>query len=85
MGVLKWVWGLLGVLEGRSRFWGGSRGSRDLGLNAPPPLCPIAEFLALCPDGRGFILDEDAHNYGVPAHRGQGAAERDPNPQTPTP
>ncbi|KYO37674.1 latent-transforming growth factor beta-binding protein 3 [Alligator mississippiensis] len=34
--------------------------------------CPVpgsAEFHSLCPDGRGFILDDNILNYGIPAHR----------------
>ncbi|XP_039578173.1 latent-transforming growth factor beta-binding protein 3-like, partial [Passer montanus] len=29
----------------------------------------LAEFVALCPDGRGFIQDDNGLDYGVPAHR----------------
>nr|XP_048714217.1 latent-transforming growth factor beta-binding protein 3 isoform X3 [Caretta caretta] len=34
--------------------------------------CPVpnsAEFHSLCPDGKGFILDDNILNYGIPAHR----------------
>ncbi|XP_041270680.1 latent-transforming growth factor beta-binding protein 3-like, partial [Onychostruthus taczanowskii] len=42
----------------------------------PPGLAPspdgrrcLPEFVALCPDGRGFIQDDNGLDYGVPAHR----------------
>ncbi|XP_068854233.1 latent-transforming growth factor beta-binding protein 3 [Aphelocoma coerulescens] len=35
----------------------------------PCPLPTSAEFVALCPDGRGFIQDDNGLDYGVPAHR----------------
>ncbi|KAM9599666.1 latent-transforming growth factor beta-binding protein 3 [Morphnus guianensis] len=35
----------------------------------PCPLPSSAEFLALCPDGKGFIQDDNGLDYGVPAHR----------------
>uniref|UniRef100_A0A8U8BUR0 Uncharacterized protein n=1 Tax=Geospiza parvula TaxID=87175 RepID=A0A8U8BUR0_GEOPR len=36
----------------------------------PCPLPSSAEFVALCPDGRGFIQDDNGLDYGgIPAHR----------------
>lgn len=35
------------------------------------PRSPLAEFHTLCPDGKGFILDDAVLNYGIPAHRGE--------------
>nr|XP_033809800.1 latent-transforming growth factor beta-binding protein 3 isoform X5 [Geotrypetes seraphini] len=35
----------------------------------PCPVTNSVEFHSLCPDGRGFILDDTVLNYGIPAHR----------------
>uniref|UniRef100_A0A8C3SIW0 Latent transforming growth factor beta binding protein 3 n=1 Tax=Chelydra serpentina TaxID=8475 RepID=A0A8C3SIW0_CHESE len=35
----------------------------------PCPVLNSAEFHSLCPDGKGFILDDNILNYGIPAHR----------------
>ncbi|XP_066466255.1 latent-transforming growth factor beta-binding protein 3 [Tiliqua scincoides] len=35
----------------------------------PCPVLNSAEFHTLCPDGKGFILDDTVLNYGIPAHR----------------
>ncbi|TRZ06024.1 hypothetical protein HGM15179_021083, partial [Zosterops borbonicus] len=35
----------------------------------PCPLPSSAEFVSLCPDGRGFIQDDNGLDFGVPAHR----------------
>ncbi|XP_029469902.1 latent-transforming growth factor beta-binding protein 3 isoform X4 [Rhinatrema bivittatum] len=35
----------------------------------PCPVTNSVEFHSLCPDGRGFILDDTILNYGIPAHR----------------
>ncbi|KAL8184069.1 UNVERIFIED_CONTAM: Latent-transforming growth factor beta-binding protein 3 [Gekko kuhli] len=35
----------------------------------PCPVLNSVEFHTLCPDGKGFILDDTPLNYGIPAHR----------------
>ncbi|XP_069064116.1 latent-transforming growth factor beta-binding protein 3 isoform X1 [Pleurodeles waltl] len=35
----------------------------------PCPVSNSAEFVSLCPDGKGFILEDNIINYGMPAHR----------------
>ncbi|XP_077776100.1 latent-transforming growth factor beta-binding protein 3 [Podarcis muralis] len=35
----------------------------------PCPVLNSIEFHTLCPDGKGFILDDTILNYGIPAHR----------------
>uniref|UniRef100_A0A8C8SB66 Latent transforming growth factor beta binding protein 3 n=1 Tax=Pelusios castaneus TaxID=367368 RepID=A0A8C8SB66_9SAUR len=35
----------------------------------PCPVPTSAEFHSLCPDGKGFMLDDNILNYGIPAHR----------------
>ncbi|XP_058016276.1 latent-transforming growth factor beta-binding protein 3 isoform X3 [Ahaetulla prasina] len=35
----------------------------------PCPVLNSIEFHTLCPDGKGFILDETILNYGIPTHR----------------
>ncbi|XP_077184195.1 latent-transforming growth factor beta-binding protein 3 [Paroedura picta] len=35
----------------------------------PCPVLNSVEFHTLCPDGKGFILDDAILNYGIPAHR----------------
>lgn len=63
--------GLEAWMPGVPPALGGGDTPRPLTL-CPPP----AEFHSLCPDGRGFILDDNILNYGIPAHRGESPGHR---------